>query len=244
MNETVKDNVLNHNQEKVSLNEKEAAPLQEENVIQERNTQDSLNVSLQKKTRSGVGVNVIKYFEDGVELVTAPDGALNIKEDTRNLLALFSNGRFLVCDTHKFDGRVLSFEVLARRKRMQVSRPEYVPMSIIQAVYEFAKRKQTVKETKDGPDLLQMQKDLFSIVSRAAMQKVSDIHVIVAGTTQVMFRLNGLMQIDVEYSNEWGKLLFVQCLLLQIFLILTMLKMNIRRLKNQGKLLLEVQTGG
>ena len=53
------------------------------------------------------------YFATGVQLLTLPGSEIMINDDTRRLLALFSNGRFLVSETHKFDGRVLSFEVLA-----------------------------------------------------------------------------------------------------------------------------------
>ena len=53
--------------------------------------------------------------------ITAPRGSFPVKDDTRALLALFDNGRFLVNSEHKFDGRVLSFEVLARKKKLQVN---------------------------------------------------------------------------------------------------------------------------
>lgn len=63
-------------------------------------------------------VNKIEaLFQHGNRLLTLSSNAnLVINDDTRRLLALFSDGRFLVSETHKFDGRVLSFEVLARKK--------------------------------------------------------------------------------------------------------------------------------
>ena len=60
------------------------------------------------------------YFSNGNRLLTLPGSSLVINDDTRRLLALFSDGRFLVVETHKFDGRVLSFEVLARKKRLNI----------------------------------------------------------------------------------------------------------------------------
>ena len=147
-----------------------------------------------------------ELFSKGNELITATDGTLNIKDDTRGLLALFSNGRFLVSETHKFDGRVLSFEVLARKRRLQVGKPEYVNMALINAVYEFEKKARQGKITiNDNEEQLQMQKDFVTVVARAAAIKVSDIHIIVADHTQIMFRVNGMMQTEMEYNKEWGE---------------------------------------
>ena len=52
---------------------------------------------------------------------------------------------------------------------------------------------------------MEMQKDFVNVVARAAAQKVSDIHVIVADSTQIMFRVNGMMQTDMEYNKDWGE---------------------------------------
>lgn len=153
-----------------------------------------------------------ELFSHGVTCVTAANGSFPVKDDTRALLALFSNGRFLVSAEHKFDGRVLSFEVLARKRRIQVGKPEYVPVNLIKAIYDRAQKDApavSAADDDDGPtDLtqLQMQIDYLNILKRAASGKVSDIHVVV-GTdkTQIMFRTNGMMQVEVENSKEWGE---------------------------------------
>ena len=144
-------------------------------------------------------------FVEGVTCVTAPNGSFPIKEDQRSLLALFSNGRFLVSEAHKFDGRVLSFEVLARKRRLQVGKPEYIPQELINAIYEKALNTSYSVGSADSDDQLQMQKDFVTIIARAAAIKVSDVHVVVADKTTVMFRLNGLMQTEIEYSKDWGE---------------------------------------
>ncbi|MGD9638804.1 MAG: GspE/PulE family protein [Alphaproteobacteria bacterium] len=158
---------------------------------------------------SDVQGQVAEFFADGNELITAVEGSLNLKEDTRSLLALFSNGRFLVCDTHKFDGRVLSFEVMARKRRLQVAKPEYVPMALVKAVYQYAadaaNSKIQIGVSNGEDDQLQMQRDFVTIISRAAKIKVSDIHIIVADHTQVIFRTNGIMQTEMEYNKDWGE---------------------------------------
>lgn len=153
-------------------------------------------------------------FSGGNECITAPTGAFPVKEDTRSLLALFRNGRFMVSAEHKFDGRVLSFEVLARKKKLAVNKAEYVPQNLIKAIYDRAARDapppDEQEETGSAANLeqLQMQKDYLDILSRAASVKVSDIHIVV-GThkTQVFFRTNGMMQVEIERDKAWGEAL-------------------------------------
>ena len=146
------------------------------------------------------------YFQHGNRLLTLPSNPnLVINDDTRRLVALFSDGRFLVLDTHKFDGRVLSFEVLARKKKLSIGKPEYVSQNELNAVYAIGERSNVNIEGDEDLAQLQMQKDFVNVVSRAASQKVSDIHIIVANSTQIMFRINGMMTAVMEYNKDWGE---------------------------------------
>ena len=147
------------------------------------------------------------YFSNGNRLLTLPGSSLAVNDDTRRLLALFSDGRFLVVETHKFDGRVLSFEVLARKKKLAIAKPTYVSQNELNAIYSIGERAQAAEEVSADSELdqLQMQKDFVNVVARAAARKVSDIHVVVADSTTIMFRVNGMMQVEMEYNKEWGE---------------------------------------
>lgn len=146
-----------------------------------------------------------EYFKNGRKLLTLPGGSLSINDDTRRLLALFSDGSFLVSETHKFDGRVLSFEVLARKKKLMISKPVYVSQNELNAIYNYGERNSVDIEADEDLASLQMQKDFISVIVRAAEKKVSDIHVVVADSTQIMFRINGMMSIEMEYNKDWGE---------------------------------------
>jgi len=165
----------------------------------------------QTQTAPGTGSTtafIKELFANGNDCITAPSGSFPIKEDTRLLLALFSNGRFLVSETYKYDGRVLSFEVLAKRRRLQVGKPEYVPMVVISDIYDYAAKMKTATvdtSEEESHEQVRMQRDFITIVSRAAMNRVSDIHIVVADHTTVMFRVNGLMQTEMEYNKAWGE---------------------------------------
>lgn len=149
---------------------------------------------------------IASLFADGNECITAPSGAFPVKDETRLILALFSNGRFLVAEPYRHDGRVLSFQVLARKRNLQIGEPECVSMAVISDIYEYANKRPTATaEVVDEQDQIRMQRDFVTIVTHAAKMKVSDIHIIVADHTTVMFRVNGLLQAEMEYNNEWGE---------------------------------------
>ena len=158
------------------------------------------------KSESGGSINET-YFSNGNMLLTLPGSTLAVNDDTRRLLALFSDGRFLVVETHKFDGRVLSFEVLARKKKLPISKPFYVSQNEINAIYSIGERQQAAASISQDSELdqLQMQKDFVNVVAQAAQKKVSDIHVVVADSTIIMFRVNGMMHTEMEYNKEWGE---------------------------------------
>ncbi len=147
-----------------------------------------------------------KLFSNGNKLESAPDGKFPVGSDTQSLLALFSDGTFLVSNTHKFDGRVLSFQSLVRKKGGLIHRPVYVSMSLLNMLYSTAvKNYQSTVSKEDAISNNQMQKDFVDIVYRASEQKVSDIHVVVADHTTVMFRIDGSMQTILEYDKNWGE---------------------------------------
>ena len=147
-------------------------------------------------------------FTAGNKLLTLPNSqTISIGDDTRRLLALFSDGRFLVVETHKFDGRVMSFQVLAKRKGLRFGKPIFISQNELNAIYAYGERSAPVElsEKEVQENQLQMQRDFVEVVARAASAKVSDIHVVVADSTQILFRVNGMMQTVMEYDGQWGE---------------------------------------
>lgn len=146
-----------------------------------------------------------KLFANGNTLESGPKGKFPVGADTQSLLALFADGTFLVSGTHKFDGRVLSFQSLVRKKGGKIARPIYVSMSLLNSIYSSNEKATNVKSSSDDNSSNQMQKDFVDIVYRAADLKVSDIHVIVSDHTTVLFRVSGSMQTILEYDKNWGE---------------------------------------
>ena len=163
-----------------------------------------------KKTETKENVaptNILQYlFSNGNKLLTTEDGDLNVDNETRRMLALFSDGTYLIDASHRFDGKVLNFTAITKRRKILMHEPQYVSAQEISSIYAYADRGTgrvdiSVEESAD----YQMQIDFLSVVSRAAAKKVSDVHVIVADSTLVLFRVNGMMERELEYSPEWGE---------------------------------------
>ena len=147
-------------------------------------------------------------FSNGNECVTGATGSFPVNDETRSMLALFSNGRLFVTEDRIYDGRVLGFEYLAKKRRLQIGEPEYVSAQILQDIYNYALQlhNATVITSDDETQRqTRMQRDFVTVISRAAINHVSDIHIVVAEHTTVMFRYNGLMQTEMEYNKEWGE---------------------------------------
>lgn len=147
-----------------------------------------------------------ELFRNDNRLLTTEEGEIVIDKETRHMLALFSDGTYLVDTTHKFDGKVLNFASTMKRRKINIKQPKYVSNAEITAVYAYAERGMgqinvSSEETSD----YQMQIDFLRVISRAAQQKVSDIHVVVGDSTLVLFRVNGMMERELEYGQEWGE---------------------------------------
>lgn len=145
-------------------------------------------------------------FAGGNKLLTLPNSDITLSDETRRLVALFSDGTYLVSKEHRFDGPVYNFEKTIKKRRIPIKTPQYVSQNEISAIYAYAERGSGLANVDvNNLDQMQMQIDFINVVARASAQKVSDIHVIVADSTIIMFRVNGMMQRQMEYNKEWGE---------------------------------------
>jgi len=184
-------------EEQTESQPEEPAPAPEESGDEEVPEKDVSTIAFLKE-----------LYANGNECITLASGAFPASEQTRELLALFSNGRFFVVEQAKYDGRVLGFEYLAKKRRLQIGKAEYVSEETLKDIYDYATQihaaSQSITE-EENQEQTRMQRDFVTVISRAAMNQVSDIHIVVADHTTVMFRVNGLMQTEMEYNKEWGE---------------------------------------
>lgn len=150
--------------------------------------------------------DIIDYlFSNGNRLLTATGAALELPRDTQGLLAYFTGGELILSRTHRYDGRVLSFLDLLRRRGRLVRQPYYSDLSLISNIYKTQEMRAGDASRSRTDFDNQMQKDFVDIIAKAASQKVSDIHIEVADQTTIFFRIDGSMQPVMEYNSQWGE---------------------------------------
>lgn len=147
-----------------------------------------------------------KLFANKNRLITANGSDFAISNETRRLVALFSDGTYLVSKDNRFDGAVYNFEANVKRRKIPIKAPIYVTLNEISAIYAYAERGGgTVDVSAEEAADMQMQIDFINIIQRASQKKVSDIHIIVGSSSTVLFRENGIMVKQNEYGGEWGE---------------------------------------
>lgn len=144
-------------------------------------------------------------FENGNRLLTATGAILELPHDTQGLVAYFTGGEIIISRTHQYDGRVLAFVDLLKRRGRKVRKPFYSDLGLISNIYKsYEMRLGGAGRGRVDFDN-QMQKDFVDIIAKAAAQKVSDVHIEVADQTTIFFRIDGSMQPVMEYNSQWGE---------------------------------------
>ena len=144
-------------------------------------------------------------FLNNNRLLTAYADELALPKDTQSLIAYFSGGEIVISRTHQYDGRVLAFIDLLRKKKRAIKQPFYSDLGLISNIYKTNDERLGVGVHSRIDNDNQMQKDFVDIIARAAAQKVSDIHIEVADQTTIYFRIDGSMQPVLEYNSQWGE---------------------------------------
>ena len=177
----------------------------ENNNIVDKNSQ-VIQLSVPMGLENSEPKDIIDYlFENNNKLLTATGAEFELPRDTQGIIAYFSGGELIVSRTHQYDGRVLSFIELLKRRGRVIREPFYSDMGLISAIYKTYEMQLGggIRSRHDYDN--QMQKDFVDIIARAAAQKVSDVHIEVADQTTIYFRIDGSMQPVLEYNSGWGE---------------------------------------
>ena len=171
----------------------------------------SNNIVFEKKPSVPVGMersdadDIVEYlFSENNKLLTANGADFELPKETQGLLAYFSGGNLVVSRTHRYDGRVLAFLDLLRKKNRPMLSPFYSDLGLISSIYKYYENKAGGSRSRVDYNN-QMQKDFIDIVAKPAAQKVSDIHIEVADQTTIYFRIDGSMQPVLEFNSGWGE---------------------------------------
>jgi type II secretory ATPase GspE/PulE/Tfp pilus assembly ATPase PilB-like protein len=125
-----------------------------------------------------------RLFANGNKLITVAGSDIALSNETRRLVALFSDGTYLVSKDNRFDGAVYNFEANVKRRKIPIKAPTFVTLNEISALYAYAERGAgTVDVSAEEAEDMQMMIDFINIIQRASQKKVSDIHIIVGSSS-------------------------------------------------------------
>ena len=142
----------------------------------------------------------------GKKLITSPsvlekDGGVSISAELQKIVALFDDGTLLVSSSHKTDRDVQGFQ--ARIKCMKSVPPiksYYVPISLLQQIYQEA-----AGGSAELVDATITQQEVIKLIRDAVNMNASDIHFVISKTTDIRFRIDGLLTTVRSTSKERGE---------------------------------------
>jgi type II secretory ATPase GspE/PulE/Tfp pilus assembly ATPase PilB-like protein len=142
-------------------------------------------------------------FNGDGELLTAEGGPLAIPAETRKICALFSNGLFLVSESHKNSPLVRSVVSLARRQNYQVNEPpQFVTPAIIHRAYMAADRDANSNKFDDNA----MRRRINHVLAEAVNLNANDIHVDTSnGQCVIQLRIDGSLRIWEVWTKSEGE---------------------------------------
>ena len=171
-----------------------------------KDIQDGNRLSVPVGLETADNKDIVDFlFSNGNKLLTATGGEQELPKDTQGLIAYFSGGEIIISRTHRYDGRVLAFLDLLKKRARPMRVPFYSDLGLVSSIYKaYENRLGGITRSRQDYDN-QMQKDFVDIIAKAAAQKVSDIHIEVADQTTIYFRIDGSMQPVLEYNSGWGE---------------------------------------
>ena len=170
-------------------------------VLNNQNGTPSVPVGLE----AAPAKDIVDYlFANGNRLLTVTGAEFELSKDTQSLIAYFSGGEIVISRTHRYDGRVLAFMDLLKKRGRVTRAPFYSDLGLLSTIYKTYEGRIGGARARVDYDN-QMQKDFVDIIAKAAAQKVSDIHIEVGDQTTIYFRIDGSMQPVLEYNTQWGE---------------------------------------
>ena len=133
------------------------------------------NVPVASKPSVPVGLetadnkDIVDYlFSNGNRLLTATGAEQELPKDTQSLIAYFSGGEIIISLTHRYDGRVLAFLDLLKKRARPMRVPFYSDLGLVSSIYKaYENRLGGISRSRQDYDN-QMQKDFVDIIAKAA----------------------------------------------------------------------------
>jgi general secretion pathway protein E len=136
-------------------------------------------------------------------ILTAPGEQFELPEEYKPLMCLYSDGRFLVAQTHLKIAYTRSLEARAKRALNIPIEKIASDIETIRKAYESANG----ARKKSAVDATKVQKDVTELLVRAFQARASDVHIRVSKRehTSIWMRILGDLTFKEEHSFEYGE---------------------------------------
>jgi len=174
--------------------------------------QDTAAPVVQNDQSFGVIVNGVSVYDPGSQkditlrgaIVTTPDGICSLRESVANLIIATDAGEIYYSRSHAQNPLVLSEIARVEETLGHVTHKGQVDMSSLTEMYRQSGTRSTASSGKRF-EQSRMQRDLMSIVAKAAARNASDIHIIVnIDQAIVRFRVDGVMVDVTELQPQYA----------------------------------------
>jgi type II secretory ATPase GspE/PulE/Tfp pilus assembly ATPase PilB-like protein len=139
------------------------------------------------------------------EVLTSGKGDIPVTEAQKQVAAILDNGTMIVSKGDPLNPNVVSLKTLAKRMGVKIIRELTVDLDVIRKVYENSDRREGGEER--GNDAAKMQRDFIELLRQAAVERASDIHVLLHRFEAIVkIRADGVMrtfkQLPADYASD------------------------------------------
>ena len=101
------------------------------------NIPQDMKLSVPSGLETADNKDIVDYlFSNGNRLLTATGAEQELPKDTQSLIAYFSGGEIIISRTHRYDGRVLAFLDLLKKRARPMRVPFYSDLGLVSSIYK------------------------------------------------------------------------------------------------------------
>ena len=137
------------------------------------------------------------------EVLTTGKGDMKLTDIQKQVIAILNDGTAIVSKGDPLNPNIVAVKSLAKKMGIQIRRELAVDLDVIRKVYDNAERRSGGEERVN--DAAKMQRDFIELVRQAAVERASDIHVLLQRFEAVVrIRSDGVMRTFKQFPADYA----------------------------------------
>lgn len=139
------------------------------------------------------------------DVLTTGKGDLKITDNQKQVIAILGDGTVIVSKGDALNPHIVAVKSLAKKMGVNIRRELAVDLDVIRKVYDNAEKRSGGEERTN--DAAKMQRDFIELIRQAAVERASDIHVLLQRFEAIIrIRADGVMrtfkQLPADYASD------------------------------------------